>query len=181
MTQLLLHTKKFPPAGRYGLVVDHCVAELSVKHMVVKTAKGRFTPLGGELHVDADDPLTSWVRVDLDAASFWTGIAERDEVIVGPDFLDAAHFPVIRFESTFVDEAGDGRFRVVGDLFVRDLVGEVELDARLVHVGRGRVAFEATGALSRVGYGLTWSAAIERAGVVVSDTVKLHLAAEFAA
>jgi polyisoprenoid-binding protein YceI len=176
---LLLRTRVVPRPGRYRLARTHCAAEFSVRHMLMKTAHGRFSALGGELVVDGDDPLASWVRVDLDASSLRTGSAERDRVIIGPDFLDAEAHPVIRFESTWVDEIADGRFSVQGDLYVRDKVVEIELDARMVIVAPRRVSFAATGSLSRQAYGLTWNDSIETLGVVVADTVKLHLAGEF--
>jgi polyisoprenoid-binding protein YceI len=147
--------------------------------MMVKTARGRFNAIDGELAIDELDPLSSWVRIDLDASSFATGVAERDDVLCGPDFLDAAQFPVIRFESTAVDEIAAGRFVVNGDLYVKNLVSDVELECRLVAIGVGRVAFEATTVISRADFGLTWSSAIEKAGVVVADTVKITVAAEF--
>ena len=177
---LLLRTRVVPRPGVYRLVPEHCAAEFSVRHMMMKTTRGRFLADGGQLVVDSDDPLASWVRVDLDAGSFRSGSAERDAVIAGTEFLDAEHHPVIRFESTWVDEVGDGRFDVRGDLYVRDMVAQIELDARLVTVDDRRVAFAATGSLSRREFGLRWSDSIETLGLAVSDTVKLQLAAEFA-
>jgi polyisoprenoid-binding protein YceI len=178
---LLLRTSAIPHAGTYRLVPEHCAAEFSVRHMMMKTARGRFAASTGKLVVDRDDPLASWVRVDLDAASFRSGSADRDAAIVGPDFLDAAKHPLIRFESTWVDEIGDGRFHVRGDLYVRDAVDSVELDAQLISVGERRVSFAATGSVSRRALGLSWSDSIEALGFVVADSVKLQLAGEFAA
>ena len=180
MQQLMMRTTRIPEAGAYRLRTDRCLAEFSVKHMMMKTARGRFAAAEGELIVDEHDPLASWVRVDLDARSFTTGQPERDEVICGPDFLDAANFPVIRFESTFVDEVAPGRFIVTGDLYIKDLVSEIELESRLVETGNGAVSFEGAGVLSRAAFGLTWRAGIERAGVVIADTIKITVAAEFA-
>lgn len=181
MQQLMMRTTRVPEAGKYRLRTDRCLAEFSVKHMMVKTARGRFAATVGELVVDKKDPLASWVRIDLNAASFSTGTPEHDEVMCGPDFLDVANFPLIRFESTFVAELAAGRFLVSGDLYVKDLVREVELESRLVEIGNRRVAFEGSTVLSRSDFGLTWRTAIEAAGVVIADTVKVTVAAEFQA
>ena len=177
---LLLRTRAVPRTGVYRLEPQHCAAEFSVRHMMMKTVRGRFSAVGGQLVIDGDDPLASWVRVDLDASSFRSGSAERDGVIVSPDFLDAEHHPIIRFESTWVDEVGDGRFIVRGDLYVRDAVTDVELDARLLSIDARRVSFAATGSLSRSAVGLTWSDSLESLGLVVADTIKLRLGGEFA-
>jgi polyisoprenoid-binding protein YceI len=69
------------------------VVEFAVKHMVVATARGRLAALGGELVVDAYDPLDSCVRVDLDATSLDTGSAERDQLCVAPTFSTSTGFP----------------------------------------------------------------------------------------
>lgn len=180
-TLLMMRTTALPPPGSYRLDPDRCVAELAVRHMAVLTARGSLTAIEGELHVDDHDPLASWVRVDFDAASLTTGNAERDAVVHGPDFLSVAEFPLLRFESTSVRETGDGHFEVEGDLYVRDVVGPVVLRARLVATTPSRIAFSAVGEMSRSAFGLTWSTGIERAGVVVSDEVKLVVGAEFAA
>lgn len=180
MQQLMMRTTRLPEAGTYRLRTDRCLAEFSVKHMLVKTARGRFAATAGQLVIDRDDPMSSWVQVDLDAASFTTGTPERDQVMCSVDFLDVANFPTIRFESTFVAEQAAGRFLVGGDLYLKDLKSEVELESRIVDIGTGRVAFEGSTVISRRDFGLTWAAAIENAGVVVSDTVKVTVAAEFA-
>jgi polyisoprenoid-binding protein YceI len=157
------------------------VVEFAVKHMVVATARGRLAALGGELVVDAYDPLDSCVRVDLDATSLDTGSAERDQLLRGPDFLDVDRFPVITFESTDVKEVQPTRYVVWGDLYVKDLVGELPLQTRLAAAGPDAIAFAATTVLSRRAFGLTWSTAMEKFGVTVADTVKITLTAEFGA
>ena len=42
-----------------------------------------------------------------------------------------------------------------------------------------RVGFEATGEISRKDFGLTWNAATEAGGLLVSDKVKLEIGAAF--
>jgi hypothetical protein len=37
----------------------------------------------------------------------------------GADFLDAATHPVVRFQSTSLEPAGEGRWTVTGDLTIR--------------------------------------------------------------
>jgi len=182
---LLLRTQTpdigFPGPIRYALRQETCRVEFAVKHMVLATARGYLAAIGGELVVDAFDPLDSCVRVDLDATSLDTGSAERDELLRGPDFLDVARFPVITFESTDVSEVEPTLYVVWGDLYLKDLVGELPLQTRLAAAGPDAVTFAATTVLSRRAFGLTWSNAMEKFGVTVADTVKITLAAEFGA
>jgi polyisoprenoid-binding protein YceI len=70
---------------------------------------------------------------------------------------------------------------VWGDLYIRDLVGEVPLQARLVVAAPDTIVFAATTCLSRRAFGLTWKTRNERLGVIAADTVNITLAAEFGA
>jgi polyisoprenoid-binding protein YceI len=153
---------------------------MSVRHLVAHTVRGRVAPLGGELHVAADLTASS-VWIDLDADSFTTGHAGRDAVIKGPDLFDVERFPFIRFESRSVSAPTAGRVKVVGDLYIRDQVGEVELDARLLPTQEDRVTWVASAALRRSAFGLRWADRFERLGLFVGDTVRLRLGVEFGA
>lgn len=51
-------------------------------------------------------------------ASLKTGIRKRDRHLRSADFFDAQNHPEMQFRSTRVTDAGDGRFRVEGDLEV---------------------------------------------------------------
>ena len=174
-------SEKHPVPGHYPLRPDRCLIEFRVRHMVVATARGSLSALGGSLLVDSDDALASRVAVRLDATSLTTGSSERDEILRGPDFLDTEHFPTVAFESFDVVEIRPGRFRVWGDLYIKDLVGEIPLQTRLVAAGPNSLTFAATTALSRRAFGLTWETAMEKFGVIVADTVNITLAAEFGA
>lgn len=161
----------------------HSLAEFSAKHMMITNVRGRFTGVGGTLHIDEAQPDRSRVQVEIDAASIDTGVAQRDEHLRSPDFLDVAQFPQITFRSRRVEgaakEEGD-RFRVTGDLTIRDTTREVVLEA--VYEGRGRdpwggerVSFSADTRIDRRDYGLVWNQALETGGVLVSNEIRIHL------
>ena len=176
---LLLHPPgTLPRSGTYTLHPDHCAVELSVRQLT-RTVRARVTPLDGELHLDADDTTASSVWIDLDASSLTTGHPDRDEVVTGPDLLDTDRFPFLRFESRTVARAGTGRWSVRGDLYVRDLVGEVDLDVRRLDTPEDRIALVASTTLQRQTFGLRWSERFERFGLLVGDTVKVRLGVEF--
>ncbi len=180
MTLLMHPPGTVPRSGTYALHPDHCAVELSVRQLT-RTVRGRVAPLDGELHIDAEDPAASTVWIDLDAASLSTGKADRDAVVKGPELLDVVRFPFLRFESRSVSESGPGRYLVHGDLYVRDLVGEVDLEVRMLPTDDGSIACIATTGLRRSSFGLLWSERFERLGLLVGDTVKVRLAVEFGA
>lgn len=178
MLQTLGRTRTGPAPGTYRLDRGHCVAQFSVRHFVVSAVRGTLQPVEGTLVVDAD-PDASSVRVDLDGASLDTGRPERDAVLTGPRFLDAEQYPRVCFASRRVVGADPARFDVVGDLRVGDRTAPISLKARVASVRDGAVSFAATGRVSRTDLELGWSRAAEAFGLVVGDTVRLTVGAEF--
>lgn len=166
-----------PRAGTYKLDREQSSASFSVKHMVVSTARGRLRPIEGRLTIGRD-VFDSWVRVDFDATSFDTGNAERDQMVRSPELLDVSAHPIIRFESTGLEQAPKDGFVLPGDLYVKGKASEVRLQARLVTSG-DLVSFTGTTMLSRSALGLRWGPVLERVGVVVSDKVTVKVAAVF--
>ena len=171
-------------AGTWTLDPSHTSMELSVRHMMVATVRGRVRPESGTLHLATDDPGRSSVEVEIDAASIDTGNPDRDAHLRSPDFLDVERYPTMSFRSTEVDDRGDGTFVLRGELTVKDVTKTVSLDCEVGGVvrdpyGNDRVGFSASGAIDRTAFGLRWNAALEGGGVVVGDKVSLALDAEF--
>src|SRR4029079_19392906 len=99
------------------------------------------------------------------------------------DFLDVERFPTITFRSRRVEGARleeGASFRLVGDLTISDVSREVTLEATFEGRGRDpwggeRVSFSAETRIDRRDFGLTWNAALEAGGVLVSNEVSLQL------
>ena len=158
---------------------SHTLVELSAKHMMFTTVKGRFTGVRGTIVEHADDPTQSSVQAEIDAATITTGDPQRDAHLQSPDFLDVQDHPTITFKSTRIEGTRE-RFRLIGDLTIRGISREVALDAELV--GRGTnpygkdvAGFTATGQINRKDFGLTWNVALEAGGVLVGDVIKINL------
>jgi hypothetical protein len=96
----------------------------AVRWLGALTVRGRFGVLRGALRIPDGcvERATLWMEVM--AASVHTGISLRDHHLRGPQFLDAARFPVIAFRSTSV-ERPDGVLIVNGVLTLRGLEREV--------------------------------------------------------
>jgi polyisoprenoid-binding protein YceI len=180
MNLLLERTRTLPHAGTYVLHPDHCAVTLSVRHLVARSVRAQVAPLGGELVID-DDPTSARAWIDLDAASLTTGHPERDALLHGPDLLDVDRFPFLRFESREIAPLGPGRWSVAGDLYLRDLVGAVDLDVRVLPTRPDRIACVATASIRRSTFELRGDERVERLGVVVGDTVRVQMGVEFGA
>jgi len=137
----------------------------------------------GTVTLDEANPDASTVSVEFDAASIDTRSEQRDAHLRSADFLDVENHPTVSFASRRIEgaraEAG-GRFRVVGDLTIRGTTKEVVLDATFEGRGRDpwggeRLSFSADTKIDRREFGLTWNAALETGGVLVSNEIKVHL------
>jgi polyisoprenoid-binding protein YceI len=164
----------------WNLDTAHSTVNFSVRHMVVSKVRGRFAKYTGSIRIDDADMTRSTVNVTIDAASIDTGVADRDTHLRSADFLEVEKFPELRFSSKRIAQAGEGRYSVVGDLTVRGVTREIELD--VAYGGRAkdpwgneRVGFAAKASLDRKDFGLTWNQLLEAGGILVGDRVDIEL------
>ncbi len=171
-----------PAAGTYELDPSHSSVGFSVRHLMVSKTRGRFADVAGTITI-AEDPLQSAVDVRIRAASIDTRDEIRDGHLRSPDFFDAERFPEVRFRSTQVTPAGQGTWRVDGELTVRDVTQAVPLIVSFEGGatdpwGNARIGFEAHAQLDREAFGLTWNQALESGGVLVGKAVAIDIEAE---
>lgn len=168
----------------YQIDPMHSHVEFGVKHMMFTTVKGRFGKVSGQIQLDEADPTRSAVTATAEAASVDTGDAQRDGHLRSPDFFDAEQYPVIVFASRRIQPSGsDGRYKLVGDLTIRDVSREVALDASFLGEARDpwggvRAGFSATGAVNRKDFGLQWNVPLEAGGFLVGESVTINLEVE---
>src|SRR5262249_42113804 len=113
----------------------HTLVELSAKHMMFTTVKGRFTSVKGAIIDNLDDPSLSSVEAEIDAASVNTGDVQRDAHLQSADFLDVANYPTISFRSTRVEGPRE-HFRLSGELTIRGTTRPVTLEAEFSGSGK---------------------------------------------
>lgn len=164
----------------WNLDPAHSGINFSVRHMVFAKVRGRFGSWSGRLELDPNDLTRGNVQVEIDAASIDTGVGDRDNHLRSPDFLDVASFPKLRFQSTQLEKIGGDRYRVHGDLTIRDVTREVVLDAEYGGQGKDpwgnqRIAFTATTSIDRRDFGLEWNQVLEAGGVLVGERIDIEL------
>lgn len=167
----------------YHIDVAHSHIEFAVKHLVVSTVRGRFSKFTGELTFDPANLAAGSMHVAIDADSIDTRDEKRDEHLRSNDFFGAGDSPQLTFVSTRIEPKGGDDYTVYGDLTIRDVTREVALDATyngeiMSPWGQRVVAFSATTEINRQDFGVTWNAALESGGVMVSDKVKISLDVE---
>ncbi|MFQ3567255.1 MAG: YceI family protein [Aggregatilineales bacterium] len=159
----------------------HSQVSFSARHMMVTTVRGSFKSLSGTIEFDPANPAAAQVDVTIEAASIDTGVADRDNHLRSPDFLDTASFPTITFKSTRVEPQGSDRARIYGDLTIRGVTREVVIEAELLGQGKDpftgstKAGFAGRTTINREDWGLTWNIALEAGGVLVSKEIKIEL------
>lgn len=103
--------------------------------------RGSFATWSATLTLDLDAMAAAEVEVRVAAESVDTGDVRSDEMLRGRLFLDAAHNRIIGFSGRQAVHARDARWRLLGDLTIKD--STVPL---LVDVVWGRVQAESGGA-----------------------------------
>lgn len=168
--------------GTWNLDPSHTDVDFTVRHAGISTVRGTFGEVSGDLNL-AEDFTASTVAVEVAVDSITTGSEQRDGHLRSADFFEVEQYPTMTFRSTGVTGTPES-FTLTGDLTLHGVTRPVELDAELGGqavdaFGATRVAFEAKGKISRKEFGLTWNAALEAGGVLVSDAVKLEISAAF--
>ena len=165
--------------GDYTVDVAHTRIGIRARHAMVTTVRGSFTSFAGTAHLDVADPAASSVTLRIDAASIDTGNGDRDAHLRSADFLDVETYPALTFTSTAVEQLDDDVYRVTGDLTIKGATREVVVDFSLSGsamdpFGNLRVGFEGALVLKRSDWQLTWNAALETGGVLVSDKIQIE-------
>jgi polyisoprenoid-binding protein YceI len=164
---------------------NHSTAQFAVKHLMISTVRGAFDKLSGTVEYDGKDVRTVVVNATIDATTIDTRVDNRDEHLRSADFFEVAKFPTITFKSKRAEPVSAGKFKLIGDLTMRDVTREVTLDVEgpapaikdakgILHAGA-----TATAMIKRSDWGLTWNRALEAGGVTVSDEVQLIIDIEF--
>jgi polyisoprenoid-binding protein YceI len=151
--------------------------------MMVSNVSGAFSKLSGTVDFDSNNPSQSKIDVTIDPASVDTRNSGRDNDLRSANFFDVANYPAITFKSTRVDKAGEGKYRVVGNLTIHGVTKEVVLDVdgptpEVQAQGAFRTGASATTKIDRKDFGIIWNRALDSGGVVVSDEVRINIEVE---
>jgi polyisoprenoid-binding protein YceI len=166
-------------AGDYTLDVTHTRIGFSARHAMVTTVRGQFGEFEGAAHIDTANPAASSAKVSIKTASVTTGQADRDNHLRSADFFDVETFPEIDYVVTGVTRTTASTWRLTGDLTIKGVSQQVSIDFESTGSARDpfgnlRVGFEGSTTINRKDWGLTWNAALETGGVLVSEKIKLE-------
>jgi polyisoprenoid-binding protein YceI len=175
----LLATSAFA-ADEYKIDPNHSRVGFAVNHMVINTVHGRFNDFSGSILLDEKDIGKSSVNVTIKTASINTDNTQRDNHLRSADFLDAANHPEITFKSKSVEKKGND-YVAHGTLTIRNVSKDVDLVFQLkgpINVGKNLLGAEASLTINRQDFGVSWSKALDKGQLVVSNDVKIEINVE---
>ena len=166
-------------AGTWTIDASHTRIGFVARHAMVTKVRGAFNEFDGSAAVDGDDFTRSAVTLTIKAASIDTRNEQRDGHLRSNDFLAMEEYPEITFVSTGVTQTGPASLEVTGDLTIKGITNTITVPFEFEGLatdpfGNLRAGFEGTVTINRKDYGITWNAALETGGVLVSDKIVLE-------
>ncbi|NDL58969.1 YceI family protein [Phytoactinopolyspora mesophila] len=165
--------------GQYTIDPEHSRLGFVARHAMVTKVRGSFNAFTGIINVDGANPENSSAQVAIETGSIDTRNEQRDGHLRANDFLDIEKYPEITFASTSVKLVDDSTVEVTGDLTIKDVTKSITIPfeyggAATDPFGNFRIGFEGAHTIDRKDYNVTWNAALEAGGVLVSDKVTLE-------
>jgi polyisoprenoid-binding protein YceI len=164
-------------AGTYTIDASHSTVGFVARHAMVTKVRGSFTEFEGQAVV-AENLADSTAQVSIKVASVTTRNEQRDGHLLSGDFFDIETYPEITFASTSVVPQGNV-LKTTGDLTIKGVTKPVTIDFAYTGsatdpFGNERVGFEGSVVVNRKDWGVSWNAALEAGGVLVSEKVTLE-------
>lgn len=164
------------PTGTFNIDPSHSRVGFSARHAMVTKVRGAFNEYTGTATVSNG---SASIKVEISVASIDTRSADRDGHLKSPDFFDVANFPKMTFESTSIKDAGSDKIAVDGNLTIKDVTKPITIEFEYTGTatdpfGNARFGFEGGTEINRKDFGLTWNAALETGGILVSENIKLE-------
>ena len=134
--------------------------------------KGHFGSVSAQVHFAPQDLKASRVEFSVATASVDAGSGQTDELLRGPDWLDAKADPQARFVSSAFQPDGPGRYWVSGEFTVRGKTHPLRVLVRTQPSGKS-LLMQSDFKLDRSAYGLgggSWA----DTGVVAAD-IAVHV------
>ena len=165
-------------SGDYALDISHTRLGFSARHAMVTTVRGQFKEFTGTAHIDTAEPgARPRSTLSIQVTSVDTGERRPRRPPGQPRLLRRRHLPRDHLRL----HRGLARRRQLDDHRRPDHQGRhpsghlefEETGSARDPFGNVRVGFEGGTTVNRKDWGLTWNAALETGGVLVSDKVKL--------
>ncbi|MFO7800980.1 MAG: YceI family protein [Desulfovermiculus sp.] len=173
---LLMYLISLSPAQAQEWQIDknHSNIYFQVRHTFVPV-RGLFEDFSGTVDFDEQDQTVHNINFQVQADSINTNITKRDNHLRSDDFFASRQFPQMTFTSSKITRLDDHRYSVQGELTVKAVTKEVEIECRYLGTqdnplkkGQKVAGFEAEFSINRLDYNVG-TGQFAKMGVVGED------------
>ena len=161
----------------------HTQLAFSVRHLGISLIRGNMRLAEASLDLDESQPESAHLRAVVDVSTLDTRDPNRDGHLKSGDFFNVEQYPHIVFDSQGVMVQEGGRFRVNGNLTIRDLTRPVELEGEYNGPvddpisGKRKIGFLLTGDIVKTDWGIDWNVQMP-GGFMLADRISLTIDAQ---
>lgn len=165
---------------KWSIDKAHSKVQFSATHLIISEVTGEFKNFDGSVETSGDDFSNAKVNFTIDVSSISTDNEQRDNHLKSDDFFNAQKFPKMTFVGKSMQKVGDNKYKLVGDLTIRDITKQIALDVTYNGTvkdpwGNTKAGFKITGELNRFDYNLKWNALMEAGGAVVGKMIGITI------
>lgn len=159
----------------------HSRIGFTVTHHMISEVDGYFKTYEAKITTSKEDYSDAVFEFSADIASLNTENQMRDGHLKSPDIFDAEKYPKMTFKSKTITHIAGERYKISGDLTIKDKTLPISLDLWIVGPGnnerakRYEIGVKATGTLNRLDYGVGVNLPL----FSVANEVSLRLVGEF--
>ncbi|MCL4548215.1 MAG: YceI family protein [Bacteroidetes bacterium] len=165
---------------KWSIDKAHSKVQFSATHLIISEVTGEFKNFDGSVETSGDDFSNAKVNFTIDVNSISTDNEQRDNHLKSDDFFNAQKYPKMTFVGKSMQKVGDNKYKLVGDLTIRDITKQIALDVTYNGTvkdpwGNTKAGFKITGELNRFDYNLKWNVLMEAGGAVVGKMIGITI------
>jgi polyisoprenoid-binding protein YceI len=98
--------------------------------------------------------------------------------VKSPDFFDIEKYPQLKFVSSKVEKLDDSHFRLYGNMTIKEVTKEIEMDVKFAGFvndpwGKEKAGFIISGSINRKDFGLKWNVITEAGNILVGEEARI--------
>lgn len=167
-------------AAQYDIDNVHSFVNFKIRHLNIGYVTGRFNNFKGTINFDMNKLQSSSVSANITSGSIDSTITDRDSDLKSPTFLDTAKYPEITFVSKKIIKLNNNKFKIIGDLKIKNVTKEIKLDAKYLgnaidQFNNDKIAFRASTRINRFDYGVSFDGKLKNGYPMIGKTVYITL------
>ena len=164
-------------ASNYKLDKEHSNIGFVVKHFSISQIRGQFDDYEATIEFDESTKALIAANVSIKSSSINTQNSQRDNHLRDDSMLGSKKYPELKFSLSGFEATGEGTGKVKGELEIKGVSREVELNYSFGGLAKNRagvdiVGFSLNGEIERASFG------VNGAPGAVAPTVLLDIQVE---